>query len=132
MKQEDMPILFQTLNGGKTLQENNSEQAYDLLAISIARPNPYGKAVVFSYGIRLVTTLVDPKGIEPSNLTDANRALSQLSYGPIYCLVRGILYHTHTKSKYHICRLLELGGPEIFIDYSSDILYDKVKQPAGY
>ena len=26
--------------------------------------------------------LVDPKGIEPSNLTDANRALSQLSYGP--------------------------------------------------
>lgn len=27
--------------------------------------------------------LVDPKGIEPSNLTDANRALSQLSYGPI-------------------------------------------------
>ena len=28
--------------------------------------------------------LVDPKGIEPSNLTDANRALSQLSYGPRY------------------------------------------------
>lgn len=28
--------------------------------------------------------LVDPKGIEPSNLTDANRALSQLSYGPIF------------------------------------------------
>ncbi len=28
--------------------------------------------------------LVDPKGIEPSNLTDANRALSQLSYGPVY------------------------------------------------
>ena len=27
--------------------------------------------------------LVDPKGIEPSNLTDANRALSQLSYGPM-------------------------------------------------
>lgn len=27
--------------------------------------------------------MVDPKGIEPSNLTDANRALSQLSYGPI-------------------------------------------------
>lgn len=27
--------------------------------------------------------LVDLKGIEPSNLTDANRALSQLSYGPI-------------------------------------------------
>ena len=26
--------------------------------------------------------MVDPKGIEPSNLTDANRALSQLSYGP--------------------------------------------------
>ena len=29
------------------------------------------------------TCLVDPKGIEPSNLTDANRALSQLSYGPM-------------------------------------------------
>lgn len=28
--------------------------------------------------------LVDPKGIEPSNLTDANRALSQLSYKPIF------------------------------------------------
>ena len=28
--------------------------------------------------------MVDLKGIEPSNLTDANRALSQLSYGPIY------------------------------------------------
>ena len=28
--------------------------------------------------------LVDPKGIEPSNLTDANRALSQLSYGPLF------------------------------------------------
>ena len=27
--------------------------------------------------------LVDSKGIEPSNLTDANRALSQLSYEPI-------------------------------------------------
>ena len=29
--------------------------------------------------------MVDPKGIEPSNLTDANRALSQLSYGPKFC-----------------------------------------------
>lgn len=29
-------------------------------------------------------SMVDPKGIEPSNLTDANRALSQLSYGPKY------------------------------------------------
>ena len=28
--------------------------------------------------------LVDLKGIEPSNLTDANRALSQLSYRPIF------------------------------------------------
>ena len=28
--------------------------------------------------------LVDLKGIEPSNLTDANRALSQLSYKPLY------------------------------------------------
>ena len=27
--------------------------------------------------------VVDLKGIEPSNLTDANRALSQLSYKPI-------------------------------------------------
>ena len=30
----------------------------------------------------VISYLVDPKGIEPSNLTDANRALSQLSYGP--------------------------------------------------
>ena len=30
--------------------------------------------------------MVDPKGIEPSNLTDANRALSQLSYGPLSSL----------------------------------------------
>ena len=28
--------------------------------------------------------MVDLKGIEPSNLTDANRALSQLSYKPIF------------------------------------------------
>ena len=28
--------------------------------------------------------MVDSKGIEPSNLTDANRALSQLSYEPIF------------------------------------------------
>ncbi len=28
--------------------------------------------------------MVDSKGIEPSNLTDANRALSQLSYEPMY------------------------------------------------
>lgn len=32
--------------------------------------------------------MVDPKGIEPSNLTDANRALSQLSYGPILAFLR--------------------------------------------
>ena len=30
--------------------------------------------------------MVDSKGIEPSNLTDANRALSQLSYEPILTL----------------------------------------------
>ena len=30
-----------------------------------------------------VFIMVDLKGIEPSNLTDANRALSQLSYKPI-------------------------------------------------
>ena len=28
--------------------------------------------------------VVDLEGIEPSNLTDANRALSQLSYKPIF------------------------------------------------
>ena len=42
--------------------------------------------------------LVDLKGIEPSNLTDANRALSQLSYKPLcfFALSRGeqyVLYH---------------------------------------
>ena len=31
----------------------------------------------------VIFLLVDLKGIEPSNLTDANRALSQLSYRPI-------------------------------------------------
>jgi hypothetical protein len=30
----------------------------------------------------VISLLVDLKGIEPSNLTDANRALSQLSYRP--------------------------------------------------
>ena len=34
-----------------------------------------------------VFLLVDLKGIEPSNLTDANRALSQLSYKPIFCCI---------------------------------------------
>ena len=33
--------------------------------------------------LRVSSFLVDSKGIEPSNLTDANRALSQLSYEPI-------------------------------------------------
>ena len=32
--------------------------------------------------IGFTALLVDLKGIEPSNLTDANRALSQLSYKP--------------------------------------------------
>ena len=32
--------------------------------------------------LRVSSFLVDSKGIEPSNLTDANRALSQLSYEP--------------------------------------------------
>ena len=36
-----------------------------------------------TYCIKIAVFLVDLKGIEPSNLTDANRALSQLSYGPI-------------------------------------------------
>ena len=41
--------------------------------------------------------MVDPKGIEPSNLTDANRALSQLSYGPkcaLRCLVRQLVHYS--------------------------------------
>ena len=38
--------------------------------------------------VGLLFVLVDSKGIEPSNLTDANRALSQLSYEPIFtCLI---------------------------------------------
>ena len=36
--------------------------------------------------------LVDLKGIEPSNLTDANRALSQLSYRPKLALLCGKSY----------------------------------------
>ena len=35
--------------------------------------------------------MVDSKGIEPSNLTDANRALSQLSYEPICNYFNGFL-----------------------------------------
>ena len=34
-----------------------------------------------------VSDVVDSKGIEPSNLTDANRALSQLSYEPKFELL---------------------------------------------
>ena len=37
-------------------------------------------------------SMVDLKGIEPSNLTDANRALSQLSYGPV-CLAPNRRYN---------------------------------------
>ena len=33
-------------------------------------------------------SMVDLKGIEPSNLTDANRALSQLSYRPKYLVAK--------------------------------------------
>ena len=39
--------------------------------------------LIFEFQIPPSVHMVDPKGIEPSNLTDANRALSQLSYGPI-------------------------------------------------
>ena len=37
--------------------------------------------------------LVDLKGIEPSNLTDANRALSQLSYKPIVAFPWKLCYY---------------------------------------
>ena len=47
--------------------------------------------------------LVDLKGIEPSNLTDANRALSQLSYKPIFFSALSqepyVLYH-----RFSICK----------------------------
>lgn len=46
--------------------------------------------------------LVDLKGIEPSNLTDANRALSQLSYRPRYSTVIEtalVLYQIFKKCK---------------------------------
>ena len=35
--------------------------------------------------------MVDLKGIEPSNLTDANRALSQLSYKPVF--LASVMYY---------------------------------------
>ena len=41
--------------------------------------------------------MVDLKGIEPSNLTDANRALSQLSYRPISAAL--VLYHILRRSQ---------------------------------
>ena len=51
--------------------------------------------------------MVDSKGIEPSNLTDANRALSQLSYKPIFFFEPSyrepyVLYHRNfiCKEKY--------------------------------
>ena len=37
-----------------------------------------------SLGITGFSDFMDLKGIEPSNLTDANRALSQLSYKPVF------------------------------------------------
>ena len=45
--------------------------------------------------------LVDSKGIEPSNLTDANRALSQLSYEPICnsCLTDSFCIISHICEK---------------------------------
>ena len=50
-----------------------------------------------------VSFLVDLKGIEPSNLTDANRALSQLSYKPIFFSALSqepyVLYH-----RFSICK----------------------------
>ena len=38
----------------------------------------------FQWHLYCFDCMVDLKGIEPSNLTDANRALSQLSYKPIF------------------------------------------------
>ena len=48
--------------------------------------------------------MVDPKGIEPSNLTDANRALSQLSYGPI------LRFLWHFCNKLQLLQLFDFNG----------------------
>ena len=59
--------------------------------VTAHRPPDFQKSVCGIYVVKrkitavftaVILYLVDPKGIEPSNLTDANRALSQLSYGP--------------------------------------------------
>ena len=44
--------------------------------------NPVVKRKITPVFTEVIFSLVDLKGIEPSNLTDANRALSQLSYRP--------------------------------------------------
>ena len=41
------------------------------------------------------------KGIEPSNLTDANRALSQLSYWPYRPLESGLLLSIRLNADYY-------------------------------
>ena len=54
------------------------------LACAIMIRSPLSKTKKQAVGLLFV--LVDSKGIEPSNLTDANRALSQLSYEPMFIL----------------------------------------------
>ena len=57
--------------------------------------------------------MVDPKGIEPSNLTDANRALSQLSYEPksIFNLLSII------PQEFHFVKSVSLKNVLFFIIY---------------
>ena len=52
----------------------------------------------------VISLLVDLKGIEPSNLTDANRALSQLSYRPKSALF------TKKSCKFWISQIFDFQG----------------------
>ena len=60
----------------------------------------------------VIFSLVDLKGIEPSNLTDANRALSQLSYRPkpaetgVFPDRQGIITHHCKKSNHRIAGIV--------------------------
>ena len=75
-------MSFGTVNvGGGTLRPKNATLWRFLHGLSIPFGSLQRKITDTLLGVG--DFLVDPKGIEPSNLTDANRALSQLSYEPI-------------------------------------------------
>ena len=86
-------------SGAKNCHRRNSfPPLNDINGVEARSAGPKTKEKATTFVVAF--SLVDLKGIEPSNLTDANRALSQLSYRPM-SLETGtiVLYHIFSSCK---------------------------------